>query len=190
MNQKGSSPASEQESYTALSGIQTQIKILQSESTVERTAAKLKVTGLADLKMESGRVTAWREALVWIAGRAFRHKVTLGDLAMFYQAFQQGLRLSRSLLDDAGQLCVNALFPGDLFDFLALEPKVLNPAPAKSLPALRQAIRFRGVSFRYPGVSWLAVRDLDLEIPAGCITAVVGLNGAGKSTLIKLLCRL
>jgi ATP-binding cassette subfamily B protein len=33
------------------------------------------------------------------------------------------------------------------------------------------------------------VRDLDLEIPAGRITAVVGANGAGKSTLIKLLCR-
>jgi ATP-binding cassette subfamily B protein len=128
-------------------------------------------------------------ALIWMAWRAFHHEVTLGDLAMFYQAFQQGLRLSQSLLNDVGQLYANTLFLGNLFDFLALEPKVLNQVQAKPLPALRQAIRFRGVSFRYPGASRLALRDFDLEIPAGRITAVVGSNGAGKSTLIKLLCR-
>ena len=128
-------------------------------------------------------------ALIWMAWRAFRHEVTLGDLAMFYQAFQQGMWLSQSLLSDVGQLYANTLFLGNLFDFLALEPKVLNQAQAKPLTVLRQAIRFRGVSFRYPGASRLALRDFDLEIPAGRITAVVGPNGAGKSTLIKLLCR-
>jgi ATP-binding cassette subfamily B protein len=128
-------------------------------------------------------------ALVWMAWRAFHHEVTLGDLAMFYQAFQQGLGLSQSLLNDVGQLYANTLFLGNLFGFLALEPKVLNQAQAKPLPALRQAIRFRRVSFRYPGASRLALHDFDLEIPAGRITAVVGSNGAGKSTLIKLLCR-
>jgi ATP-binding cassette subfamily B protein len=128
-------------------------------------------------------------ALVWMAWRAFHHEATLGDLAMLYQAFQQGLQLSRSLLDNVGQLYANTLFLGNLFDFLALEPKVLSPASAQTLPALEQAICFRGVSFRYPGSSRPALHNLDLEIPAGSITAVVGSNGAGKSTLIKLLCR-
>jgi ATP-binding cassette subfamily B protein len=145
--------------------------------------------GVAELMAGLFALAAAGGALVWMAWRAFRHEVTLGDLAMFYQAFQQGLRLSRSLLDDVGQLYANTLFLGNLFDFLALEPKVVNHAPARQFPALRQAIRFRGVSFHYPGASRLALRDFDLEIPAGRITAVVGSNGAGKSTLIKLLCR-
>ena len=58
--------------------------------------------------------------------------VTLGGLAMFYQAFQQGLRLMRSLLDNTGQLYYNSLFLGNLFEFLALEPKLLDsPAPVR-----------------------------------------------------------
>src|SRR5208283_4644702 len=145
--------------------------------------------GVAELLAGLFALAAAGGALVWMAWRAFRREVTLGDLAMFYQAFQQGMQLSRSLLDNVGQLYANTLFLGNLFDFLALEPKVVNRVPARPLPALRQAIRFRGVSFRYPGASRLALSDFNLEIPAGRITAVVGPNGAGKSTLIKLLCR-
>ncbi|GAB3437357.1 hypothetical protein GCM10027569_92200 [Flindersiella endophytica] len=33
------------------------------------------------------------------------------------------------------------------------------------------------------------LRGVDLVIPYGQSTALVGLNGAGKSTLVKLLCR-
>ena len=145
--------------------------------------------GVAELLAGLFALGAAGAALAWMAWRAFRHEVTLGDLAMLYQAFQQGLRLSRSLLDDVGQLYANTLFLGNLFDFLALEPRVLSPSPAKPLPVPGDAIRFRGVSFCYPGASRPALHDLDLEIPAGRITAVVGSNGAGKSTLIKLLCR-
>ena len=50
-------------------------------------------------------------------------------------------------------------------------------------------IRFRGVTFAYPGGR--AVLDgFDLTIPAGTSLAIVGQNGAGKTTLAKLLCRL
>ena len=50
-------------------------------------------------------------------------------------------------------------------------------------------IRFRDVSFGYPGGS-LVLDHFDLTIPAGSSLAIVGQNGAGKTTLAKLLCRL
>ncbi len=58
---------------------------------------------------------------------------------------------------------------------------------AGGLPAA--AIRFRGVTFAYPGGAPV-LEGFDLTIPAGSSLAIVGQNGAGKTTLAKLLCRL
>jgi ATP-binding cassette, subfamily B, bacterial len=60
--------------------------------------------------------------------------------------------------------------------------------PADGRPA--REIRFRGVTFHYPGTDVAVLRDFDLTIPAGTSLAIVGRNGAGKTTLAKLLCRL
>ena len=51
------------------------------------------------------------------------------------------------------------------------------------------AISFRDVWYTYPGRIEPAVRALDLEIPAGRLTALVGASGAGKSTIASLLLR-
>jgi ATP-binding cassette, subfamily B, bacterial len=59
--------------------------------------------------------------------------------------------------------------------------------PADGLPV--REIRFRNVSFAYPG-SGPVLENFDLTIPAGSSLAIVGQNGAGKTTLAKLLCRL
>jgi ABC-type multidrug transport system fused ATPase/permease subunit len=59
--------------------------------------------------------------------------------------------------------------------------------PATNAPA--REIRFRDVSFAYPGGAPV-LQHFDLTIPAGSSLAIVGQNGAGKTTLAKLLCRL
>ncbi|WP_376690999.1 lipid A export permease/ATP-binding protein MsbA [Wenzhouxiangella sp. EGI_FJ10409] len=50
-------------------------------------------------------------------------------------------------------------------------------------------IRFENVSFSYPDASESALVELDLHIPAGQVTALVGRSGSGKSTIVKLLPR-
>ena len=49
-------------------------------------------------------------------------------------------------------------------------------------------IRIEGVSFSYPGRA-ATLQDLNLEIPRGKTTALVGLSGCGKSTTAGLLMR-
>ena len=46
-------------------------------------------------------------------------------------------------------------------------------------------LRLRGIGKNFGPVS--ALSDIDLDIPAGQVTALVGDNGAGKSTLIKTI---
>lgn len=129
-------------------------------------------------------------ALVWIAGRAVKGQATPGDLALFYQAFQQGSGLTRTLLSNVGQVYRNSLYLEGLFEFLGLEPRVVSPMAPKVWPREgAPGIRFRDITFRYPWSERLALENFNLDIPAGSIVALVGENGAGKSTLIKLLSR-
>ena len=128
--------------------------------------------------------------LIWMIWRTWQGLISLGDLAMYYQAFNQGQNLMRSLLQNAGQIYRNSLFLQDLFEFLALTPQVVDPPDPVPVPApLRQGLRFENVSFRYPESERVVLQNFDLNVAAGQIVALVGENGAGKSTLIKLLCR-
>jgi ATP-binding cassette subfamily B protein len=77
---------------------------------------------------------------------------------------------------------------------LEIERAAAQRPPGRLRPGGRQAgqapvagIAFEKVSFAYPGSGRNVLRDLDLELPAGTSTAIVGLNGAGKTTLVKLL---
>jgi ATP-binding cassette subfamily B protein len=64
-------------------------------------------------------------------------------------------------------------------------------SPDRPVPTrLAWGIRFEHVTFAYPGTERLVLNDVNLELPAGAVVAVVGENGAGKTTLVKLLARL
>jgi ATP-binding cassette subfamily B protein len=129
-------------------------------------------------------------AFIWIIWRTIRGANTLGDLALFYQAFNQGQQLSRMLLQDAGKLYSNSLFIGNLFEFLELEPEILSPENPLPVPeTLEKGIEFENITFRYQNDRKVILNNFNLIIPANKITAIVGANGAGKSTLIKLICR-
>ncbi|HIK30434.1 MAG TPA: ABC transporter ATP-binding protein [Oscillatoriales cyanobacterium M4454_W2019_049] len=129
--------------------------------------------------------------LAWMGRQILLGALTLGDLALFYQAFNRGQTLMRSLLGNLAQIYKNSLFIGNLFEFLHLEPQIVDPPQPLSLPpSLQQGIRFRQITFRYPESDRPVLENFNLDIPAGKIVAIVGDNGAGKSTLVKLLCRL
>lgn len=48
-------------------------------------------------------------------------------------------------------------------------------------------IKIRNMSFRYPGAKSNTLTDINLVIPFGKTTAIVGSSGSGKTTLLKLL---
>ncbi|WP_047867480.1 ABC transporter ATP-binding protein [Nocardiopsis sp. RV163] len=86
----------------------------------------------------------------------------------------ESLRATRALLD--------VVRDGDA------ERAALVPTASAAVPArLESGIRVEGLGFRYWNRDQPALSDIDLELPAGAVVALVGENGAGKSTLVKLL---
>jgi ATP-binding cassette, subfamily B, bacterial MsbA len=94
--------------------------------------------------------------------------------ALFYNNFQQALGAS-----------------SEIFRFMDLKDEVQEKPGAVALPAFSNNITFQNVSFCYHSEDSEreVLRDINLEVRAGEILAVVGSSGAGKSTLVSLLPR-
>ena len=129
--------------------------------------------------------------MTWMGWRVIHGDGSLGDLALFYQAFTRGQGLMRTLLGGVGQMHEHGLFLGHLFEFLDRKPSVASPpSPVRPPKQLEEGIRLKDVTFTYPGMGAPVLEHFNLFLPAGKIVAIVGENGAGKSTVFKLLARL
>jgi len=70
------------------------------------------------------------------------------------------------------------------------QPNALVDQPnAARLEVSRGEVRFRDVSFTYPGTTKPVLTNFDLTIAPGERIGIVGRSGAGKSTLVNLLLR-
>jgi len=120
-----------------------------------------------------------------------RSGVTIGSLFMYMQAIDQALDSISRIFLSLGGLYENNLYMRGLFEYLAQEPQMKTPSPARAVPEpIRDGLRLEGVRFRYPEGTRDVLEDLSLEIRPGEKVALVGENGAGKTTLVKLLARL
>jgi thiol reductant ABC exporter CydD subunit len=78
-----------------------------------------------------------------------------------------------------------------IFATLDCAPVVKVPEQPQRVPDLRRvALSLRHVSYEYPGRGGLALDGVDLALPAGSITALMGPSGSGKSSIARLLLRL
>jgi ABC-type multidrug transport system fused ATPase/permease subunit len=133
-------------------------------------------------------------AVMWAAGwQVVHHQMQLGSLTSFVIA----LLLLYSPLKNLGR--INGVIQpalaaaGRVFDVLDRKPELEDSPGAVELHAGAHHIRFKDVSFQYPTAgekeSQMVLQDINLEIPAGKMFALVGLSGSGKSTLANLVSR-
>jgi ATP-binding cassette subfamily B protein len=126
-----------------------------------------------------------------MASAAANGTITLGQLVVFAQS-----AVGASMIAFGGLNWALDTSAAPVAAVLRLAPAMMTGPAAMVTPGTRgadgrpaRAIRFRDLSFSYPGGSPV-LEHFDLTIPAGSSLAIVGQNGAGKTTLAKLLCRL
>lgn len=77
-----------------------------------------------------------------------------------------------------------------IFLLLDTQPQINDLPEPRNLGRARGAVSFERVCFAYdPGAKNPVINELDLEIAAGEVLAIVGPSGHGKSTLVQLLTR-
>jgi subfamily B ATP-binding cassette protein MsbA len=94
--------------------------------------------------------------------------------AQFHNNFQQALGAS-----------------SEIFKFMDVTDEVQEKPNAPALPPFSRSISLNEVSFCYEseGVQREVLRNINMEVKAGEILALVGSSGAGKSTLVSLIPR-
>jgi ATP-binding cassette, subfamily B, bacterial len=138
-------------------------------------------------------LAAFYGCYAWVAGRAARAEISLGDMTLYLVVFRQGQGAFQGILSSIGSMYEDALFMSNLFAYLAIPSSAEAPRaiPPRSPPrGLTNTLELVDVSFRYPGKEAWALRHVSLKVEPGEKIGLVGENGAGKSTLIKLVMRL
>jgi len=74
-------------------------------------------------------------------------------------------------------------------EILATSTPIYTSASSSQHPDSPLSITFTGITYSYTNSTHPAVQDINLTLPYGSCTAVVGHSGAGKSTLVNLLLR-
>jgi len=128
--------------------------------------------------------------LVWAIRAASLGQLTAGDVSIFLMAAAGVLAGITGAAAHLGGIHQAALLLRQYLRTVDAEPDLPISADPRPVESLARGIELRDVWFRYsPDQPWI-LRGVNLRIPAGQTTGLVGHNGAGKTTLVKLLCRL
>ncbi len=130
-------------------------------------------------------------AVLWQGGaQVLEGNLTAGTLVafLFYALFVAAAVGSLASLFGNFQEAIGAATR--VFELLDSEPTVKEPAaPHCFTRAVRGAVSFDAVSFRYQPDQADVVHDITLDMAPGEVVALVGRSGAGKTTIASLLPR-
>ncbi|MBK8778694.1 MAG: ABC transporter ATP-binding protein [Saprospiraceae bacterium] len=135
--------------------------------------------------------TAYYGAYILIVIRTLAGALTIGDLTFLSGSFNRLQNQLQNILSTFTRITESALYLQDYYDFLAIEPLIMDQPGAIQAPtSIKHGVRFDKVGFKYPGTEIWALRNISFTLNAGEKLALVGENGSGKTTLVKLIARM
>jgi len=159
-----------------------------NERTFRLARRAARIMAFSSPLVESASVLAFLLLLAYAGSRIAAEKMTLGTfisfgvgMVMMYQPFKRATRINLALQTALASA-------RRLFEILDAAVDVVDAPDARPLAPFSREIRLRGVSYAYPGDAPV-LDGIDLVVPKGSVTALVGPSGAGKTTLVNLVPR-
>ncbi|MET0604104.1 MAG: ABC transporter ATP-binding protein [Baekduia sp.] len=186
------------EESLSVSGILLGRTMGRGEELVDRFTAESRE--LAELEVRSRMAGRWRMASVqmsfaimpalvyWFAGQT--SAISVGTLVAFTTLQTRLLFPIGSLLSVSVDLQSSMALFHRIFEYLDLPVDLEEAAAPIELRDVRGEVRFEGVTFGYDADARPTLDGVDLDVPAGSFTAIVGETGSGKTTLAYLAARL
>lgn len=112
--------------------------------------------------------------------------ITTGDFTAFLLALTAAYKPAKSITGTGDTLQHGLLAAEILFEFLDSKPDITDAPDARELTAKNISVGFHDVSFAY-NPNEPVIKNLNLNVPAGKVCALVGPSGGGKTTLFNLL---
>lgn len=127
-------------------------------------------------------------ALAWSLYMGCRDGLTLSQFSAIAMAFYWCYAPVKTLGGLQNLVRTTGVIFDMVMDVMNAKDETPEPAEPAPLPAPKGDVSFRNVSFEYvPGSPVL--KNIDINVPAGQIVALVGPSGSGKTTFINLICR-
>ncbi|HUO03601.1 MAG TPA: ABC transporter ATP-binding protein [Candidatus Binataceae bacterium] len=123
----------------------------------------------------------------WAVGSLVSGERTIGQFAGFFTTMLLVYPPFKSLSKTNNAIQQGLAAAERVFSMMDEPPEVTDDPDGFELPAGPHSVTLEQVSFRY-GNEWV-LRDINLEIGAGKVVALVGMSGGGKSTLADLIPR-
>ncbi len=162
--------------------------------------------GIADLEVRSRMAGRWvmstiqmtfaiQPAIIyWLAGQSFAGHISVGAVVAFTTLQTRLLFPIQSLLGVGADLEASLALFDRIFEYMDLPVDIVEAEqPVELRPAeVLGEVRFEDVHFRYGanGSDAWTLQGIDVVVPAGTRTAIVGETGSGKTTLGYLVARL
>jgi ATP-binding cassette subfamily B protein len=186
------------EESLSVSGILLGRTMGRGEELADRFSAESE--DLADLEVRSRMAGRWRMASVqmsfaimpalvyWFAGQT--PAISVGTLVAFTTMQTRLLFPIGSLLSVAVDVQSSLALFHRIFEYLDLPVDLAERPDPVQLRDVRGAVAFEGVTFGYDADAAPTLDGVDLDVPPGSFTAIVGETGSGKTTLAYLVARL